>query len=374
MTDGSSVGDTRTDLTDAERAILVDDRKRMAKLGTGTQLDEWLAFGPGLMIRRRIAMRIAQTNEPIGRRYTDAYVAQMTLDGLYDPTTTNVMKTTFTKVLRLYEEPRALDILAEIRRDMTPGQLARFNSPITAWQKVDKVLNPPAAANAKPRAKAAPKPASDLNRELEQVKARNSELVEELRSARDAQPADVPPPGQLTFTFELPTSGKITRKIIKRLASGLGERLSVDQRTALADALLMLPDETAPPKAKPRTVPVKVTYERHRITVPYTTTTPSTKAKRGTKKVAKPTTLTPEEEAAKRAARAARTAARIKAQLDALREVGGVPTVEEIVAGDVEGYVERITAEKVDKEADDEADDDETIPGEEQPPKDKKLH
>jgi hypothetical protein len=129
------------------------------------------------------------------------------------------------------------------------------------------------------------------------VKAHNNELVEELRSARDAHPADVPPAGQ--FTFALPTSGKIGRRIIKGLASSLGERLSVDERAALADALLMLPDETAP--TKPRTVKIEVGPDtRHSLDVPYTVLPSiikplvSPKVKRGTKKVellVKPATL-----------------------------------------------------------------------------------
>ena len=63
------------------------------------------------------------------------------MDGLYDRTTkSDVMKSTFTAVLWFYDdeklEERRREILEEIRRNMTPGQRARFNSPISAQQRV----------------------------------------------------------------------------------------------------------------------------------------------------------------------------------------------------------------------------------------------
>jgi hypothetical protein len=49
----------RADLGAEDRKTLAEDRKRMEKLGKGSQLDDWLAFGPGLLIRRRLAKNIA---------------------------------------------------------------------------------------------------------------------------------------------------------------------------------------------------------------------------------------------------------------------------------------------------------------------------
>jgi hypothetical protein len=53
-----------------------------------------------------------------------------------------VLKKTFGDVLWFYEEPekRRKEPLDEIRRDMTPGERARLNSPITARQRVEKEL------------------------------------------------------------------------------------------------------------------------------------------------------------------------------------------------------------------------------------------
>ena len=96
------------------------------------------------------------------------------------------MKSTFTAVLWFYDdeklEERRMEILEEIRRNMTPGQRARFNSPISAQQRVlDELRTRGLAVAKKPRA---PKPANDLD----QANARIVELEEELKSARSIAP------------------------------------------------------------------------------------------------------------------------------------------------------------------------------------------
>jgi hypothetical protein len=181
----------RADLDAEERKTLAEDRKRMERLGKGSQLDDWLAFGPGLLIRRRLAKNIAglaETNPAKGHRYSRAFKEQMEMDGLRDRTTkSDVMKSTFTAVLWFYDdeklEERRREILEEIRRNMTPGQRARFNSPISAQQRVqDELRTRGLAAAKKPRA---PKPADNLD----QANARIVELEEELKSARSIAPA-----------------------------------------------------------------------------------------------------------------------------------------------------------------------------------------
>jgi hypothetical protein len=171
----------RAELDAEDRKTLAEDRKRMERLGKGSQLDDWLAFGPGLLIRRRLAKNIAglaETDPAKGRRYSRAFKQQMEQDGLYRTKKSDVMKSTFTAVLWFYEEERRREILEEIRRNMTPGQRARFNSPISAQQRVlDELRTRGLAPAKKPRA---PKPANDLD----QANARIVELEEELKSAR----------------------------------------------------------------------------------------------------------------------------------------------------------------------------------------------
>jgi hypothetical protein len=159
----------RADLDAEDRKTLAEDRKRMERLSKGSQLDDWLAFGPGLLIRRRLAKNIAglaETDLAKGHRYSRAFKEQMEMDGLYDRTTkSDVMKSTLTAVLWFYDdekqEERRREVLEEIRRNMTPGQRARFNSPISAQQRVlDELRTRGLAPAKKPRA---PKPADNLD-------------------------------------------------------------------------------------------------------------------------------------------------------------------------------------------------------------------
>jgi hypothetical protein len=199
----------RADLDAEDRKTLAEDRKRMERLSKGTQLDDWLAFGPGLLIRRRLAKNIAglvETDPAKGYRYSRAFRQQMEMDGLYDRTTkSDVMKSTFTAVLWFYDdeklEERRREILEEIRSNMTPGQRARFNSPISAQQRVlDELRTRGLAPAKKPRA---PKPANDLD----QANARIVEQDEELKSARSIAPvtdiaAHAPEPTDLEAYLE----------------------------------------------------------------------------------------------------------------------------------------------------------------------------
>ena len=72
----------QTDLTVSERQVLDDDRERWRRMGSGAHLDDWLAYGPGLLIRRRLAMRIAYVNRPEGKGYARAFAQLMEHDGL----------------------------------------------------------------------------------------------------------------------------------------------------------------------------------------------------------------------------------------------------------------------------------------------------
>ncbi len=72
----------QTELTASERDVLAQDRERWSRLGAGAHLDDWLSFGPGLMIRRRLAMRIAHTNKPEGRGYVTVTVLREIREGM----------------------------------------------------------------------------------------------------------------------------------------------------------------------------------------------------------------------------------------------------------------------------------------------------
>ena len=126
----------QTELTQSEREVLKEDAARWKRMGAGSHLDDWLSYFPGLAIRRRLAMRLAFTNKPEGKGYAQAFGELMKADGLFDP----AVKTSFTAVLWLGDDPERMQILRELREAMTPGQRSRLNSPITARQRVEAIL------------------------------------------------------------------------------------------------------------------------------------------------------------------------------------------------------------------------------------------
>lgn len=126
----------QSDLTQSEREVLKEDAARWKRMGAGSHLDDWLSYFPGLAIRRRLAMRLAFTNKPEGKGYAQAFRELMKADGLLDP----AVKTSFTAVLWLGDDPERMKVLRELREAMPPGQRSRLNSPITARQRVEAIL------------------------------------------------------------------------------------------------------------------------------------------------------------------------------------------------------------------------------------------
>jgi hypothetical protein len=125
----------RANLTQSELGVLAEDRERWKRMGAGAHLDDWLAYGPGLMLRRRMAMHIAFVNRPEGKGYVQAFAALMEADGLH-----TMDKQSISAVLWLHDNPEHMTILREIRDTMTIGERSRLNSPISARQRVEKLL------------------------------------------------------------------------------------------------------------------------------------------------------------------------------------------------------------------------------------------
>jgi len=83
-------------------------------------------------------MRVAFVNEPKGKGYVQAFGQLMLADGL--DTKRDKTGTAFSAVLWLNDDPERIRILREIREKMSPGERSRLNSPISARQRVEKVL------------------------------------------------------------------------------------------------------------------------------------------------------------------------------------------------------------------------------------------
>lgn len=131
-----------TDLTQSERDVLKDDATRWRRMGAGGHLDDWLAYQSGLEIRRRLALRLAFTNKPEGKGYSQAFAQLMKADGL-----DTMDKTSITAVLWLGDDPERMRVLRELRDAMTPGQRSRLNSPISARQRVEQIMKARGAGN-----------------------------------------------------------------------------------------------------------------------------------------------------------------------------------------------------------------------------------
>jgi len=125
-------------LTQSERDVLAEDRERWKRMGAGAHLDEWMAYGSGLLIRRRLAKIHCNTDRAEGKCYNQTFARLMTHDGM--DWSDSTVKNSFTAVLWLHDDPERLSILREIRETMTVGERARLNSPISARQRVEKVL------------------------------------------------------------------------------------------------------------------------------------------------------------------------------------------------------------------------------------------
>ena len=123
-----------TDLNPSEREILAADKERWARLGAGAHLEEWFTFYPGILIRRRLAMRMANTDRPRGRGYTTA-LSQLLRDDGINTNDKNAIKC-FTDVAWLHDDPERMTVLRELLQVLTPGERARVNSPITARLRV----------------------------------------------------------------------------------------------------------------------------------------------------------------------------------------------------------------------------------------------
>lgn len=204
------------ELRQDEREVLDRDRERWRKMGQGAHLDDWLDLYPGLIIRRRLAMKIAHVNKPEGRGYALAFGQLMAADGLDD-----MDKTARSAVLWLGDDAERLAILRAIRDEMTPGQRARLNSPISARQKVEQVLKARDNPDGNPNKKASA--LSILKRQNDEFVRKVAHLEEKLAAAEQ---------GSL-FDLKNDTAKDIALTIVKNVSSGRAETIIREMRLAL---------------------------------------------------------------------------------------------------------------------------------------------
>lgn len=211
----------RTELTPSEREVLEEDRRRWKRLGTGAHLDEWLAFAPGLAIRRHLAMKLAYTNRPEGKGYIKQYNALLHADGLDD----KKLMPSLTAVQWLHEDAERLTILREIRETMTPGERSRLNSPISAKQRVLAVLK---AREGGTEEKLKTSPVAVLKDKLVEHVHRIADLEERLAAAenRDGSLFDLKrdKPEDIGAVIVGTVSENKAREIVKAITAALKSR------------------------------------------------------------------------------------------------------------------------------------------------------
>ena len=164
----------QTELPEEDREVLAEDKERWHLMGAGQHLSDWLAYAPGLRIRRKLAMRVNFTNKPEGRGYTETYGQLLRLAG-FDIKDKRLM-TTLTAIAWLDEDLERMTIMREILDAMTSGERSRLNSPISARQRVEHVLKARAGdTEEKPR-----------NSPVAILKQKNLELTSRARTRRGA--------------------------------------------------------------------------------------------------------------------------------------------------------------------------------------------
>ena len=173
----------QTELTQSQRDVLKQDTARWERMSGGGHLDDWLAYQPGLMIRRQLAMRIAFVNKPEGRGYATAFGQLMKSDGL-----DHMDKTSISALLWLGDEAERMQMLRELREAMTPGRRSRLNSPISARQLVEKALKA-RADGTEESVKASP--VALLKAQIMDLSRENAELQHKLTKASDGSLFDL---------------------------------------------------------------------------------------------------------------------------------------------------------------------------------------
>jgi hypothetical protein len=212
----------QTDLTQSERDVLKDDATRWRRMGGGGHLDDWLDYQRGLMIRRTLAMKLAHTNRPEGKAYTQAFAQLMKADGL-----DTMDKTSISAVLWLGDDPERMRVLRELREAMTPGQRSRLNSPISARQRVEQITK---AREAGTEETVRSSPVALLKNRITEQARKIAELEQQLAKATDGSLFDL----KRDSTDDIATAivSNISESKAKGLAAALTARLKKQRKPA----------------------------------------------------------------------------------------------------------------------------------------------
>jgi hypothetical protein len=177
------IGEEIAKLSQKEQQIIKADAERwQGHLDQASHLKEWLAFGPGLLIRQRMALRLSNSQRPIGRRYSE----QMNLICKQ----TEKLAAQITSILWLHggqpDEPEGrMDRLNRILADMSPYDRAMLNLPTSARLRVMKSFDAEQEAKEAAEREAQGLPPLEEPEKGPTLKEINIQLQEEVHSLQE---------------------------------------------------------------------------------------------------------------------------------------------------------------------------------------------
>jgi hypothetical protein len=170
----------QNDLSAEDRALIERGRDLSRQKVEGFDLDNWIVIGLAHNAHVRLALRLANTNKRSGQLYTKYLSAIMKHHGTDDQD--KAYKGILTALAFICEEthPERLEVLAEARAEMSPGEKAKLGSPHTARILIKKRLDQKSGYEPAPKA---PSPIARLKQENEELKRAKADLEETLASS-----------------------------------------------------------------------------------------------------------------------------------------------------------------------------------------------
>jgi hypothetical protein len=178
----------QNDLTPEQRSILEQARELYRGKAKGRDFDGWLVLGNAHDIRIRLALLLSDANGVRrGSRYTGYLHRLMENDGI--DTKDKKMMSNLTALAWIHDQdhPERLTILTEARAQMTEGELANLNSPITAKKLIKSIINQRSGYEPGPRVSPMAKVMQQRDDAIKEVEL----LKQRLESRKDSTALDV---------------------------------------------------------------------------------------------------------------------------------------------------------------------------------------
>jgi hypothetical protein len=170
----------QNDVSAEERALIERGRDLTHQKVEGHDLDNWITIGRAHNVHIRLALRLAQTNKRSGQLYSKYLSEIMEHHGI--DRNDKTLKGILTALAFICDEQHSerLEVLAEARSKMTPGEKAKLASPHTARILIKNLLDEKSGYEPAPKA---PTQLAVLKQENAELKRQNEHLQERLASS-----------------------------------------------------------------------------------------------------------------------------------------------------------------------------------------------